>query len=98
MSAIALKTEPALAEERPVPLSRGMKLANFAAVFLPFLGLAAAPFFFWGWGFGWTDLGLLLGLYLLSGLGITAGFHRLFTHRSFDTYSVVQFIFAVFGS
>src|SRR5262249_5380352 len=41
---------------------------------------------------------LLLGMYLLTGLGITVGYHRLFTHRSFETSRVVQFILAVLGS
>src|SRR2546421_4470326 len=36
--------------------------------------------------------------YTLSGLGITAGYHRLFTHRSFKTYPLIRGIFAVLGS
>jgi stearoyl-CoA desaturase (Delta-9 desaturase) len=36
--------------------------------------------------------------YILSGLGITAGYHRLFTHRSFKTYPLIRGIFAVLGS
>jgi stearoyl-CoA desaturase (Delta-9 desaturase) len=36
--------------------------------------------------------------YLLSGFGITAGYHRLFTHRSFRTYALIRGIFAVLGS
>jgi stearoyl-CoA desaturase (delta-9 desaturase) len=36
--------------------------------------------------------------YLLSGLGITAGYHRLFTHRSFKTYPLIRGAFAVLGS
>ncbi len=52
----------------------------------------------WGWGFHWVDLGLLLGMYVLTSLGITVGFHRLFTHRSFETHGFIQFIFGVLGS
>ena len=36
--------------------------------------------------------------YILSGFGITAGYHRLFTHRSFKTYPLIRGIFAVLGS
>jgi stearoyl-CoA desaturase (delta-9 desaturase) len=36
--------------------------------------------------------------YILSGLGITAGYHRLFTHRSFKTHPLIRGIFAVLGS
>jgi stearoyl-CoA desaturase (delta-9 desaturase) len=62
------------------------------------LGLAAAPFFLWGWGFSWADFGILVGMYVLSALGITVGFHRLFTHRSFETFTWVRVVFAAFGS
>jgi stearoyl-CoA desaturase (delta-9 desaturase) len=37
-------------------------------------------------------------MYVLTVLGITVGFHRLFTHRSFETYSAVQFVLAFLGS
>ena len=37
-------------------------------------------------------------MYVLTALGITVGFHRLFTHRSFETNAVVQFVLAVLGS
>ncbi len=82
----------------PGRLSAGLWVANLSAVFLPFLGLGAAAAFFWGWGFHWVDLGLLLGLYALTALGITVGFHRLFTHRSFETYRPVQLVLGVLGS
>lgn len=76
----------------------GVRLVNLTTIIVPFLGLAAVPFFLWGRGFYWTDLGLLLVMYALSALGITVGFHRLFTHRSFETNIVVKVIFAVLGS
>jgi stearoyl-CoA desaturase (Delta-9 desaturase) len=41
---------------------------------------------------------LLLGMYVLTALGITVGFHRLFTHRSFETYRGVQLVLGVLGS
>jgi stearoyl-CoA desaturase (delta-9 desaturase) len=82
----------------PNRTSVGMQTANLAGVVLPFLGLAAAGVLLWGWGFSWVQLGLLLGMYLLSALGITVGFHRLFTHRSFETYRPVQFLLAALGS
>ena len=75
-----------------------MRVVTLVVIVVPLLGLVAAPFFLWGWGFSWTDMGLLLGMYLVSALGITVGFHRLFVHRSFETYSGVKFAFAVMGS
>jgi stearoyl-CoA desaturase (Delta-9 desaturase) len=76
----------------------GIQIANLAGVVLPFAGLVAAFIFLWGWGFSWVDFGLLLGLYLLTAIGVTVGFHRLFTHRAFETNRVVQAILAILGS
>src|SRR4051794_32823790 len=72
----------------------GVRLTTLIIITVPFLGLIAAPFFLWGWGFSWVDLGLLLGMYVLTAVGITVGFHRLFTHRSFETYTWVKVILA----
>ena len=84
--------------EPPERISLAVRLATLVAIIVPLLGLVAAPFFLWGWGFSWVDLGLLLGMYVLTALGITVGFHRLFTHRSFETYAWVKFVLAVLGS
>jgi len=79
-------------------VSLALWLTNLFAVVVPFLGLGAAAVFLWGWGFHWTDLGILLGMYFLTVMGITVGFHRLFTHHSFETYGFVQFLLGVLGS
>jgi stearoyl-CoA desaturase (delta-9 desaturase) len=54
-----------------------------AFVIVPFAGLAAAVWLAWGHGLGWADLLLAAVGYLVTGLGVTVGFHRLLTHRSF---------------
>ena len=89
-------TELSPGSRGPAPLAA--RMTTLAVIVLPFLGLVAAPFFLWGWGFSWVDLGLLLGMYVVSALGITVGFHRLFTHRSFETFTWVKFLFAVPGT
>jgi stearoyl-CoA desaturase (delta-9 desaturase) len=85
-------------EPAPEPLSPAARAATLAAVFLPLAGFAAGVASVWGWGFGWVDFGLLAGMYVLSALGITVGFHRLFTHKSFETNAVVRFVLAALGS
>lgn len=85
-------------DEAPQRISLGVRLVTLAVIVVPFLGLLAAAVFLWGWGFHWADLGLLLGMYALTALGITVGFHRLFTHRAFETYAVVKFVLAALGS
>jgi stearoyl-CoA desaturase (delta-9 desaturase) len=73
-------------------------MLTLAAVVVPFLGLAAAFVFLWGGCFSWVELVLFLSMYVLTGLGITVGFHRLFTHRAFETNPVIKFILAALGS
>jgi len=92
------QAEPVAREPTAIRAPLIAQFVTFLAIVVPMLGLIAAPFFLWGWGFRWTDLGLLLGMYLLTALGITVGFHRLFVHRSFETYMWVKVIFAVLGS
>jgi stearoyl-CoA desaturase (delta-9 desaturase) len=82
----------------PGRVSLGVRVVTLMVIVVPLLGLIAVPFFVWGWGFSWVDLGLLLGMYVLTALGITVGFHRLFTHRSFATYDWVKVIFTALGS
>jgi stearoyl-CoA desaturase (Delta-9 desaturase) len=79
-------------------MSLAARVVNLIAVVVPFLGLVAAIAFLWGRGFSWVELSFLLGTYVLTALGITVGFHRLFTHRAFETGRVVQFILAALGS
>jgi stearoyl-CoA desaturase (delta-9 desaturase) len=80
------------------PFSLASRIGTILAVFLPLAGFAVAIVSLWGWGFGWVDFSLLTGMYLLTALGITVGYHRLFTHKSFETNAVVRFIFAALGS
>lgn len=46
---------------------------------------------------GPRELTILAVGYLLAGLGITVGYHRLFTHRSFQTFSCIRYAFAILG-
>jgi stearoyl-CoA desaturase (delta-9 desaturase) len=85
-------------DQAPERISLAVRLAVLFAIIAPLLAVAATPFMVWGWGFRWTDLGLLLSLYVLTALGITVGYHRLFVHRSFETNIEVKFVFAVLGS
>lgn len=79
-------------------ISAGVRIANLVAVLLPLLGVLAAAVFLWGAGFNWLDLILLLSFYIVTALGITVGYHRLFTHRSFETYRPLELMFGVLGS
>jgi stearoyl-CoA desaturase (delta-9 desaturase) len=79
-------------------LSLAEQIGNLMAVVLPLVGLALAGIFLWGYGFSWVHLGLLLGMYILTGLGITIGYHRLFTHKAFEARLPLKAALAVLGS
>lgn len=65
---------------------------------IPIAGLIAAVWLAWGHGVGLTDMLLMTGLYVLTGLGVTAGFHRCFTHRSYTPLPVLRVVLAIAGS
>jgi stearoyl-CoA desaturase (delta-9 desaturase) len=44
-----------------------------------------------------ADLGIFAGMYLLTGFGTTVGYHRLFTHRSFEAPRPVRWVLAILG-
>jgi stearoyl-CoA desaturase (delta-9 desaturase) len=79
-------------------ISLSVRLITFFGILIPFSAVVAGPFLVWGWGFHWTDLCLLVGMYVITVLGVTVGFHRLFVHRSFETYPSVKCILAILGS
>jgi stearoyl-CoA desaturase (delta-9 desaturase) len=79
-------------------MTRAQRNTNLAAVILPLLAFIAAIVLLWNKVVDWSDLGLLAVLYVLTGLGITVGFHRMLTHRSFQAKPWLERTFAVLGS
>ena len=67
-------------------------------VVVPLLALVAAIPLAWGWGLGWHDVIIALAFYWATGLGITVGYHRYFTHGSFKAKTGLRVALAVFGS
>jgi stearoyl-CoA desaturase (Delta-9 desaturase) len=67
-------------------------------VIVPFLGTILAIGLLWQRAVDWTDLALLLTMYIFTGLGLTIGYHRMLTHRSFRPHPVVKLILLVLGS
>jgi stearoyl-CoA desaturase (delta-9 desaturase) len=75
-----------------------IRIVNLVAVLAPFAGFVAGAVLLAMWGFSWEQLAVFVAPFLLTSLGITIGFHRLFTHRAFETSKPVQAILAVLGS
>jgi stearoyl-CoA desaturase (Delta-9 desaturase) len=74
------------------------KAANLGAVVIPFLATVAAIALLWNSLVNPADLAIAAVMYLLTAVGITVGFHRLLTHRSFQTSKPLEYTFAVLGS
>jgi stearoyl-CoA desaturase (delta-9 desaturase) len=82
----------------PAGLPLGHRIANLVVILVPIAGLIAAMAYAWGWGLGWTELALLFSMYILTGFGVTIGYHRLFTHKSFETGPVMTTVLGILGS
>jgi fatty acid desaturase len=65
---------------------------------VPFLLLVVAAWQVWDEALHWRDLAILAVGYAITAMGITIGFHRLLTHRSFKTSATLRAIFAAIGS
>jgi stearoyl-CoA desaturase (delta-9 desaturase) len=83
--------EPVLHETRD-------RIITGTVTVVPFLMLAVVGWQLWNSLLHWHDIAVFLLLYAATGLGITVGFHRLFTHRSFKTSPFMRGVFAALGS
>ena len=79
-------------------MTKAHRNINIAAVLLPFVAFLAAIPMLWNELVGPTDLILLVTIYAISVGGVTVGYHRLLTHRAFQTYKPIEYLFAAFGS
>jgi stearoyl-CoA desaturase (delta-9 desaturase) len=79
-------------------MSRTERTVNLAAVCLPLAATLAAIALLWNDLVRASDLAIAAGIYLATAIGITVGFHRLLTHRSFQTFKPLEYAFAALGS
>jgi stearoyl-CoA desaturase (Delta-9 desaturase) len=80
---------------RSIPVK---KIVMLVVVIVPFLATLFAIWLLWDRAVNWTDLALLVAFNVIGGLGVTVGFHRMLTHRSFHPHPVVKSILLAFGS
>jgi stearoyl-CoA desaturase (delta-9 desaturase) len=83
---------------RSVMPPRVTQFATLVGIVDPVLATVFAMSQLWGEWMGWRELGLLLFLFALPGLGVTVGYHRLLTHRSFETGRAVKTCLLVLGA
>ncbi|HJY03401.1 MAG TPA: acyl-CoA desaturase, partial [Streptosporangiaceae bacterium] len=80
------------------PQSKAAGIAMWVAVLLPLMGLAVAIPVGWGWGLSVLDLSMAAAAYVVTGLAVTVGYHRGFTHRAFKARRGLRIALAVGGS
>ncbi|MDT3397409.1 hypothetical protein RKE29_12245 [Streptomyces sp. B1866] len=69
-----------------------------ASSLLPLLGVVAAVALLWQRAVGPSDLVAFAVMYLVAGIGVSAGYHRLLAHRSFRTGRGVRIALAAAGA
>jgi stearoyl-CoA desaturase (delta-9 desaturase) len=85
-------------ETIPVVHETSERVVRTLVIALPPAALVAAGWLAWGGTLHWQDLVVLAITYTFAGLGVTVGFHRLLTHRSFKTTRTLRALLAVLGS
>ena len=83
---------------QPVENETADRIITGLVTLLPFLALFVAGWQLWNWALQPSDLIVFGIIYVLTGLGVTVGFHRLFTHRSFKTTPAVRGVLGALGS
>src|SRR5580704_10845221 len=82
----AMSTSPVLDSSRSISLGRWIPF--FAVHVAAVIGVVAL-------GWSWRGLALAVALYYVRMFGVTAGYHRYFSHRSFRTSRAMQLVFAL---
>ncbi|MEO3812086.1 acyl-CoA desaturase [Sphaerisporangium sp. B11E5] len=91
-------TPPPRPDLEPEPKSNFERVLLAVFVAVPFLALIAAVPMAWGSFLGWSDVVIGLVFYVVTGLGITVGYHRYFTHGSFKANRPLKIVLAITGS
>jgi stearoyl-CoA desaturase (delta-9 desaturase) len=91
-------TEPCPDDIEPVAHETLDRFLTGTVSVVPFLALGVVGWQVWASLLNWSDIAVFAMLYVMTGLGVTVGFHRLFTHRSFSTSPWLRGVFAAMGS
>jgi len=89
---------PLPSDIQPVANETRDRIITGLVTVIPFLAVIVAGWQVWGSALNWTDVVLFVVFYFFTGIGITVGFHRLLTHRSFKTKPWLRGLFGILGS
>jgi stearoyl-CoA desaturase (delta-9 desaturase) len=90
--------EPTADDVQPVLNERRDRIITGVVTIVPFLAIGVVGWQVWNQYLHWSDIVVFAILYVVTALGVTVGFHRLFTHRSFVTTPWLRGVFAALGS
>ena len=79
-------------------VGNNVKILTLIAVVVPPVVLAVSIWYAWGGYFSWTDLTMMIVGYFMTSMGITIGYHRLYTHKSFEASAPVAWAAGICGS
>jgi len=83
---------------QPVEHETRDRIITGLVTILPLVALGVAGWQVWAELLGWHDVMVFGVMYVLTGLGVTVGFHRHLTHRAFATTRWLRGTLAVLGS
>src|SRR3954471_14145986 len=86
------------ADVEPVAHETRDRIITGTVTVLPVVCLGFVVWQVWAQFLGWSDVVVFAIMYVLTGLGVTVGFHRLFTHRAFATTRPIRAALAILGS
>jgi stearoyl-CoA desaturase (Delta-9 desaturase) len=89
---------PLPSDIQPVANETRDRIITGLVTLIPFLAIGFAAWQVWGKALHWSDVFLFLGMYFFTGIGITVGFHRHLTHRSFKAKTWLHGLLAILGS
>lgn len=70
----------------------------FGLLLLPLVALVAIPWYAMTHGFVFSDYMCLLALYIITGISITMGYHRLWSHKTYKANKIVSYTLLIFGT
>lgn len=77
------------------------KIRGMSVFFMPvfaLIGLIGTPIYIYYYGITWPEIALFLFFFITTGMAITAGYHRQFSHVTYKAHPVVRFLLLFFGA
>jgi stearoyl-CoA desaturase (delta-9 desaturase) len=81
-----------------IPFNRVEWVTSGFLITTALLTVTAVPWYFWTYGWDWFIFAVFLYFYISTGMSITVGYHRLFSHKAFQAKWPVKLYVLLFGA